>query len=142
MKTSQRGLNFIAGNEGTRTKAYRDSGGVWTIGVGHTGKHVHKGMVITKERAQELLGIDVVHAENAVNHYVDIEITQNQFDALVDFTFNLGAGALHGSTLLRKLNKDDIEGAAKEFKYWCHVNHRKNEGVLARRKRDKKVFLS
>ena len=142
MKTSKKGLRFIGKNEGTRLKAYRDTGGVWTIGVGHTGKHVHKGMTITQARVDELLAIDIVHAENAVNHYVKKPVTQGQFDALVDFVFNLGAGALHGSTLLKKFNRGDFVGAANEFKYWCHVNHKKNEGVLARRLRDKKVFLS
>lgn len=142
MNTSLPGISFIAKNEGTRLKAYKDSAGVWTIGVGHTGKHVHKGMKITNERAIELLRIDVQHAENAVNHYVTKPVTQSQFDALVDFTFNLGAGALHGSTLLHKMNAGDFEGVGKEFKRWVHAGGKIIPGLVSRRKRDRDLFLS
>lgn len=142
MKTSARGIKFIEKNEGLRLKAYKDSGGRWTIGVGHMNKFVHKGMVISKERAEDLLRSDLVHAEQAVNDYVTQEINQAQFDALVDFTFNLGRGALHGSSLLRYLNRGDIDRAANEFHKWMHVNGKENAGVKARRLRDRELFLS
>lgn len=142
MKLDQAGRHFIEQNEGLRLHVYHDSGDVLTIGYGHTGKKVHLDMQITEEEADKLFSHDVEWAERAVNTYVTIEITQNQFNALVDFVFNLGANALHGSTLLRKLNAGDIVSAAGQFKLWCHVNHRVNNGVLARRKRNKELFLT
>lgn len=142
MKISESGIRFIEKNEGVRLKAYQDEAHVWTIGAGHTGKHVHKGMVVTKERVDELLRIDAEHAENAVNHYVDWHLTQNEFDALVDFTFNLGSGALHKSTLIKKVNKGDMLGAADEFKRWVHAGGHISNGLVERRKRDKELFLS
>lgn len=142
MKLDRDGREFIEKNEGLKLTAYKDSGGVWTIGVGHVSKHVHKGMVISKQDADRLFAHDVEWAEQAVNDLVSVNITQHQFTALTDFTFNLGRGALHGSTLLRKLNAGDIAGAANEFKKWMHVNGREDEGVRARRKRDKDLFLA
>lgn len=99
MKASATGINFITGFEGFRADAYRDSGGVLTIGYGHTGRDVREGLTITHERALALLAKDVVWAEDAVNKAMaklagSRKFSQNAFDALVSFVFNCGAGTL------------------------------------------------
>src|ERR1700728_4930363 len=89
---SNTGLALTQEFEGLRLTAYQDSVGVWTIGYGHTGTDVHRGLSVTQERATELLTQDVSSAVAHVNRLVTIELTQNQFDALVDFVFNAGPG--------------------------------------------------
>jgi GH24 family phage-related lysozyme (muramidase) len=84
---------------------------------------------------------DIRIVTSYVNRLVTVEINQNQFDALVDFTFNLGSGALAGSTLLKKLNAGDYEGAANEFKRWNHVNGKPSKGLTRRRAAEEKMFL-
>lgn len=123
MKTSDNGLNFIDQQEGEVDHVYTDVAGVATIGVGHAlkpGETYPNG--ITHEQAMSLLGGDVQLAEFQVNlHSVAAgggTLTQNQFDALVSFTFNCGGGALANSSLLQKLNARDFTGAAKAFLLW------------------------
>jgi lysozyme len=118
MKLSDAGLALLIEREGSRNRAYRDSVGVWTIGVGHTGPEVRDGLVWTDEQVQEALRKDVERFERAVLEAVKVEIDQYQFDALVSFAFNVGEGALKSSTLVRKLNAGDTEGAAREFDRW------------------------
>ncbi len=112
MKTDKKGIELIKDFEGCKLKDYQDSVGVWTIGYGHTkgfkaidGKppKLSKNEVITQKQAEQLLIEDLVDAENAVNRYVEVEINQDMFDALVSFTFNLGTGNLQSSTLLKLL---------------------------------------
>jgi lysozyme len=91
--------------EGLRLAAYLDPAGIWTIGYGHTGRGISQGLVITEEQAVSLLKLDIDSAVSAVNHFVKVPLNQNQFDALVDFTFNLGAGALAHSSLLRECRR-------------------------------------
>lgn len=136
MKTSKEGLAFTAASEGVELKAYKDTGGVWTIGVGHTSDEnleVVEGLRITKEKAMELLALDIVEAEEAVERLVKVPLTQGQFDALVDFTFNLGATQVGRSTLLKKLNEGDYVGAGKEFKRWVYDNGVMYSGLVKRR---------
>lgn len=141
MKYSENGYKLTKEFEGLRLTAYLDGGGVWTIGHGHT-KKVTNGDVITPEQAQEYLESDVVDAVNSVNSLVKVQLTQNEFDALVDFTFNLGTNALATSTLLRKLNKGDFEGAANEILRWDHDNGKVVEGLSRRRRAEKELFNS
>src|SRR5690349_12958929 len=115
MKISKKGLDLIKSFEGLELKAYEDSVGVLTIGYGSTGSHVKQGMVITKEQAEELLKRDVSRFERGVNDLVKVPLTQNQFDALVSFSFNIGLGNLKSSTLIRNLNASNYAGAANEF---------------------------
>lgn len=117
MKLSDNGAKVLILREGLRTKAYKDTKGIWTIGVGHTGPEVVEGLVITKEKAHELFQKDVAWAEDAVN-LVKVPLTQNQFDALVSFVFNIGAGAWKRSTMLKMLNAGDYAGATKQFDRW------------------------
>ncbi len=116
-------LAFLRGRERFRAQPYLDLGrsGVWTIGYGHTGKDVTVGTAaITRERGEELLRADVAVAESAVRRMVVAPLNQQQYDALVSFVFNVGAGAFDGSTLLRLLNEGRYAGAAAEFPRWCH----------------------
>lgn len=118
MKTSTQGLTILIEREGSENKAYRDSVGVLTIGVGHTGPEVHEGLVWTDEQVRQAFAKDIERFEKAVNDAVQIELDQYQFDALVSFAFNVGVGAFTASTLVRKLNAGDIDGAAGQFDRW------------------------
>ena len=104
MKISEKGLEFIIKEEGEVLTTYTCPAGVWTIGVGHTGKDVKAGMKITKEQSREFLKNDLIRFENSVNRSVKVNLPQNQFDALVSFAFNVGTGAFETSTLLNKIN--------------------------------------
>jgi len=120
MSLSANGLSLIEQFEGLRLTAYQDSGGVWTIGYGHTG-NVTPGETITQPQAQQLLQQDASSAENAVRNNVKVPITQGQFDALVDFTYNCGAGALQNSPMLKDLNAGNYAGAQAAFNnYYVH----------------------
>jgi lysozyme len=118
MKTSEQGLKKLEGREGKRKTAYLDTKGIPTIGVGHTGPEVYMGLAWTDQQITDALIDDVKEAEDAVNGYVKVALTQNQFDALVSFTFNVGVTAFITSTLLTVLNKGDYESAAKQFDRW------------------------
>ena len=142
MEYSEAGLAKTKEFEGLRLNAYQDSGGVWTIGYGHTGKDVKRGMTITQEQADDLLKKDVQWAVDCVNKAVTQAVNQNQFDAMVDFTFNVGCGAFRGSTLLRKLNAGDSAGAAEEFLRWKFVKGVEVAGLLRRRQADRALFLT
>lgn len=142
MTTSENGRAFTGGVEGLKLKAYRDGGGTWTIGYGHTGPEVVAGLVITDEQAENFLTQDLAKAEHAVNGHVTAPMTQNMFDALVDFAFNLGGGALASSTLLKKLNAGDKMGAANEFAKWDHSAGKEVPGLLRRRLAERDLFLS
>ena len=140
MSYSDAGLAKTKEFEGLRLTAYQDIGGVWTIGYGHTGK-VTRGMTITEEEATELLRKDVQWAVDCVNRVTkDLLLNQNQFDALVDFTFNVGCGAFGKSTLVKKLNEGDFPGAAEQFTRWTKVQGREVAGLLRRRKADQELF--
>lgn len=144
MRISETGLQLIRESEGLRLEAYRDVAGVLTIGYGHTGPDVTEGLVITAERADELLHADARDVERCIDRNVTAELTQNEYDALCDFAFNLGCNALRGSTLLRKLNDGDYDGAAAEFGRWnkARVNGRLVEvaGLTTRRRKEAELF--
>lgn len=139
MNISEAGLNLIKKHEGLKLEAYQDSVGVWTIGFGST-KGVKEGMVITPFEAEERLKGDVHEAEKCVDHLVSVPLTQNEFDALCSFAFNLGCGALRGSTLLRKLNNSDYDGASAEFKKWDHAGGKVLAGLTKRRADEADLF--
>ncbi len=143
MKTSQAGLAFLAQNEGTVLHVYNDSRGIPTIGVGHMLTEAEKASGvfnggITEAQALALLATDVGTAESWVNKGVTVSITQNMFDALVDFTYNCGGGAFTNSTLLRLLNTgDDMSAVADQFLVWD-----KPVEILGRRRRERTLFLT
>ena len=145
MEYSKNGAHLTESFEGLRLTAYADpgtGGAPWTIGYGHTGLDVHPGLTITQEQAEELLMQDIKKASAAVNAKVTGDITQEEFDALVDFVFNVGAGNFAASTLLKKVNSGDIHGAAAEFEKWDMAAGKHMAGLLRRRHAEAEEFLS
>lgn len=130
-RVSPAGLDIIKQAEGLELKAYRDTGGVLTIGFGHTAG-VKPGQVITEAMADQLLAEDVADAEAAVRRLFPIT-TPNQFDALVSFTYNLGEGQVKESTLRRLHNEGDYAGAKAQFARWRFDNGRELSGLVKRR---------
>jgi len=142
---SKNGLHLTEQFEGCKLTAYPDpatGGAPWTIGYGHTGPDVYLGLTITQEQAEELLMQDTKKAAAAVNAKVTGDITQEEFDALVDFVFNVGAGNFAASTLLKKVNSGDIHGAAAEFEKWDMAAGKHMAGLLRRRHAEAEEFLS
>lgn len=120
-RVSSKGIALIKEHEGLRLAPYVAPEGKWTIGYGHLikkGENFPIGVSITERRAEDILREDLRVAEEAVNKLVTVWLTQDQFDALVSFTFNVGRGSLKRSTLLRKLNEGDYLGAQKQFQRW------------------------
>ena len=146
MQISDKGLALIKQFEGCKLTAYRDSVGVWTIGYGWTqpvdGKPIRAGMTIKQETAERLLKTGLVSYESDVSRLVKVDLTQGQFDALVSFTYNLGARSLSTSTLLRKLNASDYAGAADEFLRWNKAGGKVLNGLARRREAERALFLS
>jgi lysozyme len=140
MKTSQRGIELIQEFEGCVLTAYQDGGGVWTIGYGHTAG-VQEGQVITQQDANEFLCDDLEETETAVDSLVDVPVSQNEFDALVSFTYNLGQGNLGSSTLLKLLNSGNPTLAADEFPKWNLVAGEPSDGLTRRREAERSLFL-
>lgn len=133
------GLALIAHFEGTRITAYRDSVGVPTICTGHT-KHVRMQDRRTLGECEQFLREDASEAGQAVSRLVTAPMTQGQYDALVSFTFNLGAGSLERSTLLRKFNSGDCYGAVREFPRWNRAGGEVLRGLTARRQAEAAKF--
>ncbi len=138
---SATGIELIQKWEGCRLTAYLCPAGVWTIGYGHT-KTARRGMHIDADYAKQLLREDLQVFEKAINNLVQVPLTQNQFDALVSFTFNIGVGAFKTSTLRKHLNQENYQLAANEFLRWVYADRRKLQGLVSRRNEEKKLFLS
>jgi|SRR5271166_2392172 len=136
---SNYGNTLTKGFEQCRLTAYQDAVGVWTIGWGHTGP-VCAGLVWTQAQADAQLTIDEQKAVSAVNNWVQVILTQHEFDALVDFVFNVGIGNFLNSTLLTKLNAGDYAGAANELPKWDHAAGRVLAGLLKRRTEEQHEF--
>jgi len=136
MQISDTGLKATMTHEGFRKTAYRDSAGLWTIGVGHlirpTETHLISSWLVDAE-VRDILREDVRAAEAAVNRLVKVPLTQGQFDALVSFTFNVGAGALARSGLLRAVNAGRFQDVPGEFRKWNKAGGRVVKGLVNRR---------
>ncbi|KAB8307562.1 lysozyme [Erwinia endophytica] len=145
MKISDNGIRFIKREEGERLIAYLDSVGIPTIGVGHTGYvnglPIAKNTVITVEQSTQLLLQDLATAERAIKKNVTVSLTQNQYDALCSLIFNIGAGAFARSTVKKKLNAGDYQGAAEAFLMWKRAGNNPDI-LLPRRERERQLFLS
>lgn len=141
MKTNQTGINLIKQFEGLRLAAYYDSVGVLSIGYGHTGKDVTPGKTITLAEAERLLRDDLIYFETGVSQLVKVRLTANQFAALVSFSYNVGLTALKESTLLRKLNAKDYQGAADELLRWNKAGGKPLLGLTRRREAERSLFL-
>ena len=139
MEYSQSGLHLTEQFEGCRLTAYQDQGGRWTIGYGHA-NGVTPGMVCTLDQAEAWLLQDVQNAVNHVNSLVSVPLTQGEFDALVDFSFNCGCEAFAESTMLRLLNAGDYSGAADQFEHWGRSGGKVIAGLLRRRQTEVQEF--
>lgn len=145
MTTSQAGINLITSFEDLELKAYLCPAGVWTIGFGTTvypdGTKVKKGDKCTAEQAKAYFAYDLKRFETAVNSGLTILVNQNQFDALVSLTYNIGETAFKKSTLLAKLNKGDLKGAAEQFSVWNKGGGQVLKGLVRRRTAESELFL-
>ena len=142
-QTNGKGILLIKKFEGLRLRAYRDAGlKILTVGYGHTGPDVHVGQVITDRQAEWLLKTDLVRFEIAVDNLVTSAVSQNQFDALVSFAFNLGAGTLKKSTLLKKVNADPNDPTIMaEFAKYVKAGGRVLKGLIARRVAEAELYF-
>lgn len=134
MHLSAAGLDLLKKSEGFRDRVYSDVAGFPTIGFGHrlTPGESYPG-AIDLARAESILSADIASAEAAVNRLVRVPLTQGQFDALVDFAFNLGSGRLASSTLLRYLNSGKYNEAAWQILAWDHAGSRELTALKLRR---------
>lgn len=131
--TSVSDLTLIKQFEGLKLIAYKPfPNDKWTIGYGHT-QGVHAGMRITQKQANEFLMLDIEWVEEAINRNVTVTLTQNQYDALASWVFNLGETNLRKSTLLHKLNSGDYKGAGEEFLRWNKQDGETVNGLIRRR---------
>jgi lysozyme len=142
VKISKKGLDLIKVSEGLSLSAYKCPAGVLTIGYGHTGNDVRSGMLITAVEASTLLTEDVSRFEVGVCEVINKPMTQGQFDALVDFAFNLGLGALRGSTLAAKFKAGDLSGASRELSKWVWGGGKMLSGLVKRREAARALFDS
>jgi lysozyme len=142
MKLSAAGLALLKVSEGFRSKMYFDSAGLPSIGYGHKIlPHERFPDGIDEPRAAEILAADLAGAESAVGSLVKVPLTQGQFDALVDFTFNLGRGRLAYSTLLKMLNGGQYDAAADQLLRWDQAGGSVNKGLAIRRATERNLWL-
>jgi GH24 family phage-related lysozyme (muramidase) len=143
LQISQVGIDLIKKFEGCSLRAYKPvkSELHFTIGYGHYGPDVKEGEIITQAKADALLKKDLQRFVDGVNKWVKVKLNQNQFDALVSFSFNLGLGNLSTSTLLEYVNHNDFERAANEFDKWIKAGGVVLAGLVKRRKEEKELFL-
>ena len=141
MQTSTRCLGMIKASEGFRPTTYLDVNGMPTVGYGHCLVHPESfPNGINEQQASRLLLADVQDAERALLRMVKVPLTQGQFDALVDFVFNLGSGRLHSSMLLADSNAGRMDAAAEQILLWDHVGAQENPGLKARRQAEFELF--
>lgn len=139
MKISQEGIALIKKFEGCELNAYQCSANVWTIGYGHT-KEVAENNECSMEEAEEILVADLEEFEEWVEKLVTVEMAQNEFDALVAFTFNLGPTNLRTSTLLERLNDRKFEDVPSEMKRWNRAGGVVVDGLVRRREAEALLF--
>jgi len=140
MAITESTLKLVVGLEGKRNKAYQDTRGLWTIGVGHLIKpdeqHLIK-TVLTDEEVNNLLRHDLSWCDEAVTSSVKVPLNQNQYDALYSLCFNIGANGFKNSTIVRMLNLGDYKSAAEHFMDWVHPSV-----LIPRRQKEKALFLT
>lgn len=147
MRINDRGLDLIKSFEGFESHPYQCAAGEWTIGYGSTyelsGERVTEHSVpVGMDYATKLLQAGVGTAERAVTRLINVPLTENQFSALVSFTYNVGSGNLQSSTLRMLLNRKDYEDAADEFPKWRKAGGRILQGLVRRRAAERALFLS
>ena len=139
MNLGYNGTKLLKFFEGCRLTAYQDSVGVWTIGYGHT-KGVFEGMSITQEEAEQMLLTELEEYEGYVEKYVTVPLTQNQFDALVVWVYNLGPTNFRKSTLLKELNSGNYTAAGNEITKWNKAGGKVLAGLVKRREAEALLF--
>jgi len=139
MKTSEAGVTLIKSFEGCRLTAYQDLVGVWTIGYGHT-KDVGEGMTISQHQADIMLEVDLDEFEGYINKHVIVPLTQNQFDALVSWVYNLGPNNLQSSTMLIILNEGKYDEVPYQLKRWNRAGGQVSKGLVRRRDAEAGLF--
>lgn len=153
MKLSSSGIKLIKSFEGLRLNAYKDIAGVWTIGYGSTlytnGQHIKAGDKLADEAQANTLFVNTLSKYvEAVNKGVKVALTQNQFDALVSFIYNVGTGVVNSSTLFKMLNAGNYTNAADQFLLWNKITDPKtgkkapNETLTRRREQERALFLT
>tara|TARA_R100001509_G_scaffold44817_1_gene24353 strand:- start:404 stop:835 length:432 start_codon:yes stop_codon:yes gene_type:complete len=133
------GLALIKKFEGCELEAYQCSAGVWTIGYGHT-KGVQKGDVWSQNHAEHMLEVELEEFEGYINKYVTVALSQNQFDALVSWVYNLGPANLKSSTMLKVLNSGEYEDVPAQMKRWNKAGGKVLEGLIRRREAEACLF--
>ena len=139
LKISQEGIALIKKFEGCELTAYQCSAGVWTIGYGHT-KGIEEGMEITQQEAEDMLVEELHEYENYINDNVTAPLSQNQFDAMVSWVYNLGPANLKASTLLKVLNAGDYDGVPAQIKRWNKAGGQTLDGLIRRREAEALLF--
>lgn len=143
MSVNAASLALIKRWEGLRLRAYKDTGGVWTIGYGHTSDallRVSPGLEITERQASVLLQHDLKEAEETVRRLVTVPLNENQYGALVSFVYNIGEGQFASSTLLRRLNAGDYDEVPRQLLRWVYDNGKRLKGLENRRKAEAKLW--
>lgn len=139
MQLGAAGKALIQSFESLKLQAYQDQRGIWSIGWGHTPAVEYQ--ETTPEEADEWFAQDTQAACNGVMRTVDVPMSQNQFDALVSFTYNVGVGSEAHSTLVGLLNQGKYDLAAAQFSFWNHVNGQVDLGLTRRRAAEQTLFL-
>ena len=139
MKTGTKGIELIKHFEGCELEAYKCAAGVWTIGYGHI-KGVTSDSVITQEQAEQMLVEELNEYEGYINNMVTTPLSQNQFDALVSWVYNLGGGNLKASTLLKVVNSGEFNGVPEQIMRWNKAGGKVLEGLTRRRQAEADLF--
>ena len=141
MKISNNGLDLVKHFEGLVLEAYKCPAGVWTIGYGHT-KDVQPGDSWSEDHADHMLEVEMEEYEKYINDLVEVELNQNQFDAMVSWVYNLGSSNLQASTLLKVLNAGDYEGVPAQIMRWNKAGGKVLEGLTRRRQAEADLFVA
>lgn len=136
------GLLLIKEHEGLRTKTYIDPVGIPTVCYGHTGRYARRGAQYTAAKCEAILLDDIELHQRGLNRCITRKLNQNQSDAVTSFAFNVGVGAACKSTLVKKINRGDMVGAANEFPRWVYAGGRRFNGLVKRRDAERTLFLS
>lgn len=135
MNCNPAGIALLKEIEGYRSRAYLDTGGVWTIGYGHT-RGVYQGMECTREQAEAWLREDLSDAEEAIDRLVEYELESNEFSALCSFVYNIGTGNFSKSAVLRCLNNGDFDEVPDHMRAWKYDNKKIIHGLEVRREKE------
>jgi lysozyme len=146
MQVNENGLALIRKFEGFRARAYRDAVGVWTIGYGHTSMagapQVKAGLIISRDKAAQILAKDVVMFATGVAELVKSELNDNQFSALVSFAYNVGLGNFRKSSVLSAVNREDFEAVPRRLALWSRAGGRVLPGLVKRRAAEAALFAT